>query len=101
MSLGLVSSLRVLVLAGDAAGVVATNNTYQAYCQDGHLWRAPFCRDTPSHCILYLSTGDGWGLSQCVQRSVAYNLPIAFGVAEWNDFVEIPKTFACFLAGIP
>jgi len=81
---------------GDAAGVVATNNTYQAYCQDGHLWRAPFCRDTPSHCILYLSTSDGWGLSQCVQRSVAYNLPIAFGVAEWNDFVEIPKTFACF-----
>ena len=91
---------RVSGNAGDAAGVVVTNNTYQAYCQDDHLWRAPFCRDTPSHCILYLSTSDGWGLSQCVQRSVAYNLPIAFGVAEWNDFVEIPKTFACFLAGI-
>lgn len=83
---------------GDAGGVVVTNNKYEAYCPDEYMWLAASCRDTPSHCILYLSAGDGWGIAQILQRASAYNLPVAFGVAAWGDFVEIPKTFKSFLA---
>jgi len=81
---------------GDAGGVVVTNNKYEAYCPDEYMWLAASCRDTPSHCILYLSSGDGWGIAQILQRASAYNLPVAFGVAAWGDFVEIPKTFKSF-----
>lgn len=84
--------------SGDAGGVVVTDNRYEAYCPDEHMWLAASCRDTPSHCILYVTAGAGWGIEQILQRASAYNLPVAFGVAAWGDFVEIPKTFKSFLA---
>lgn len=78
---------------GDDEGVVVDKNTYTAFCPDGYLWRAPSCRSPEKECILYVTSGDGWGMENIMQQISAFSMPLAVGVAEWENYLRLPKAY--------
>ena len=82
-----------LSASGDTAGVVVQpDGKVVANCPgDGYFWLSPSCRSDPTKCVLYLTGGGGYGLSEVLQKATKWNIPLAFGVAlTWGDFTLLP-----------
>ncbi|CAL1166478.1 unnamed protein product [Cladocopium goreaui] len=82
-----------LSASGDTAGVVVQpDGKVVANCPgDGYFWLSPSCRSDPTKCVLYLTGGGGYGLSEVLQKATKWNIPLAFGVAlTWGDFTVLP-----------
>lgn len=78
----------------DRAGVEITETpgglSYSMNCSDGFWWLSPRCRADPSRCIPSLTAGRGWGLMPFLQRSHAWELPLAVAVAkDWATYLRI------------
>ena len=87
-----------LMFSGDADGVTITTsgtvNSYRAYCPDNFFWRSVSCRNDVTKCVLFVTGGDGWDTLPMLQRSAAYNMPIAFGVAaSYGKYLSAPKEY--------
>lgn len=85
-------------VTGDDAGVVITGNTYSSYCPDGYTWVAPSCRSNPLTCIMFITGGDGWDVSQGLQRSAVFNIPLMIGVANsWANYLALPPKYKALI----
>ena len=87
-----------LMFSGDSDGVNITMNgsikSYKAYCADNFFWPSISCRADPTKCVLFVTGGDGWDTLPMLQRSSAYNIPIAFGVAaNYAKYLTAPKEY--------
>ena len=87
-----------LMFSGDSEGVnISTNGSiksYKAYCPDSYFWPSVSCRSDPTKCVLFVTGGDGWDTLPMLQRSAAYNIPIAFGVAgNYDKHLSAPKEY--------
>ena len=82
-----------LSASGDTDGVVVQpDGKVVGKCPgDGYFWLSPSCRSDPTKCILYITAGGGYGLSEVLQKTAKWNIPLAFGVAlTWGDFTRLP-----------
>ena len=94
------SLFRYIELTGDFAGVVVSGTppTYVANCEDDYTWKSPSCRSNALQCIMYITTGDGWGVHQAMQRSTVYNIPMVLGVGTtWEKYLMYPKKYLGFM----
>jgi len=87
-----------LMFSGDSDGVNITTTgnvtSYKAYCPDNIFWRSTSCRTDVTKCVPFVTGGDGWDTLPMLQRSAAYNMPIAFGVAaNYGKYLSAPKEY--------
>lgn len=82
-----------LTWSGDTGGVIAQpDGSLIGNCQDGYFWQAPACRGNIANCIVYFTGGKGYSLTETMQKSAKWNMPLAIGIgATWSDFVSLPS----------
>eukprot|EP00434_Breviolum_minutum_P045823 symbB.v1.2.041168.t2/scaffold7891.1/size8838/1 len=87
-------------VSGDASGMIITTangiTNYKFRCADEHFWHSPGCRSDAEKCVLFVTGGNGWDLVSVTQRSAAYHMPIAVGVAiSYGEFIALPSKHRC------
>ena len=84
-----------LAETGDTGGVNvnASTGAHSAVCVDDAFWIAPACRSNHSQCVVLITGGTGWGVSEMMQKATAHNMPFAIGVAgTWGTYTQLPIT---------
>ena len=52
---------------------------------------SPACRQNPTKCVAWVSTGDGWGIEEMMQQAVFWNIALAMVVLPaWGDYTTLP-----------
>ncbi|CAK9106006.1 unnamed protein product [Durusdinium trenchii] len=60
-------------------------------CFNDYFWYPPACRENSSRCVLFVTAGNGWNLEETMQKSTAWNMPLAPVVAKnWSVYTYLP-----------
>eukprot|EP00438_Fugacium_kawagutii_P020375 Skav210760 [mRNA] locus=scaffold1132:60851:62484:- [translate_table: standard] len=84
-------------ITGDLDGVEITTDENQTRhvkgrCWSNYFWYPPACRDEPARCVIFFTGGNGWSMENTMQKSAAWNMPLAPAVAKtWSLFSQLPK----------
>ncbi|CAK9007773.1 unnamed protein product [Durusdinium trenchii] len=83
-----------LEITGDHEGVSQGNESIRGRCFDQHFWYAPACRSNASSCILSVTGGTGWGISEMLQKATLLGMPLAWATANgWEAYTSLPMDY--------
>lgn len=75
----------------DWDGVEIVGQEVYGKCFDDHFWYPPACRNNASTCFVFFTAGNGWDMEGTMQKTTAYNIPMALTVGKnWTLYTQLP-----------